>query len=234
MGTLTEVTHAASLSGRVAAHVTDHGDKYIAAIDEETKLLRLWLQYLHAYERTGTADVLIDGVVSAVLEVAACLTAGFARVALGSMRSEIDLVLSWLYFKDHPVEWARLERHGDGFMQKSELMKYLGEKYSASFNTRFAVLKQTKVRKVEDPFALLSAHLHKQSASTVISIGSCAEVVCDASTCDDVVQLQSSTSEYLNDILLVCFSHQWAALPAQIVAAVRARLTSAQEQVVFG
>ncbi|MFQ6309533.1 hypothetical protein [Lysobacter capsici] len=221
------------LAEKVAGHFVENGDVYIKAIDEETRLLRLWLHYISSYEKTGSGDVLIDGVSAAIREVAACLAAGFARVALGSIRVQIDLILSWLYFKDHPVEWARLEMHGDGFMQKSEIMKYLNDKFSATFGARFAVLKQTRRRTVEDPFSLLSAHLHKQASNSIVSIDSCAEVVCDKSTCDEVVVLQSSAGEFINDVLLVCYSHQWAALPAEIITAARLRLSKPQECVLF-
>jgi hypothetical protein len=224
---------ASDLLASVNSHVGSCADSFVTSIDGQTKLLRQWVEYLIQCEATGTADVLLLGVATAVLEVAALLTVGFARCALAPMRSQIDLILSWLYFKDHPVEWARLERYGDGFMQKAELIKYLNEKFAADFGKKYGVLKQAKLRSIEEPFAFLSAHLHKQSSSTVVSIASCAGVVCEVKLCNEVVVLQGATSEYLNDILLSCFSADWAALPSTVVSSARARLSAAQEAVVF-
>lgn len=227
------VAASGDLASRIEGRLGTVGDKYIQLVDVETLLLRRWLQFLGDYEKTGTADVLLEGVASSIIEVASCLTVGFGRVALGSIRAQIDLVLSWLYFKDHPVEWARLESHGEGYMQKSELLRYLSEKYSKSFASKFAVLKQGKTRLIEDPFSLLSAHLHKQAAATVVTLGGCADVVCSEVVCNDVVTLQSSTTEYLNDVLLSCYSEQWAAIPAEVIDAARARLTPGQEKQLF-
>lgn len=227
------MTHCTNLVAAINSHVNEYGDHYLEAISRETELLRRWLEYLSKYEKTECADVLLDGVSTAVIEVAASLTAGFARVALASMRAQIDLVLSWLYFKDHPVEWARLESSGDGFMQKSELIRYLSERCVPSFGAKWNVLNQTRTRAIEDPFSLLSAHLHKQAGSTIVSIQDCAEVVCDGATCEDVIVLQASTTEYVSDVLLVCYAHTWAALPTEIVLAARARLSASQEAVLF-
>ena len=223
----------ADLLNKINEHALDVGDAYLQEIHDSTALLRAWLEYLAAYEASGNADVLLSGVSSAIMEAAACLTIGFGRVALGPMRGQIDLVLSWLYFKDHPIEWSRLESHGDGYMQRAELVKYLNEKLSSGFGTRFAELKRASRRNIEDPFSILSAHMHRQSSATVASVASCAEAVSDKAVCDDVVILQQCTSEYLNDVLLSCFGKNWAVLPSIVIADARARLSAAQQAIVF-
>lgn len=227
------MAYCTSLVTAIDSHVKAHGDEYLNAISQETVLLRSWLEHLSKYEKTNCADLLLDGVNTAIIEVAASLTAGFGRIALAPMRAQIDLVLSWLYFKDHPVEWARLEANGDGFMQKSELFRYLSEKLASSFGAKWTVLNQSRTRAIEDPFSLLSAHLHKQAGGTIVSINDCAQVVCTSSICNEVVVLQSSTTEYINDVLLACYAQNWAALPDAVLKAARARLNSKQEAVLF-
>ena len=75
--------------------------------------------------------------------------------------------------------------------------------------------------------------MHRQSSATVASVASCAEAVSDKAVCDDVVILQQCTSEYLNDVLLSCFGKNWAVLPSIVIADARARLSAAQQAIVF-
>lgn len=227
------VPESSKLLARIDDRVSEKGDFYIEEIGNQTSLLRGWLAYLDSYEKTGCADILLEGVGSAIVEVAACLSVGFARMALSSIRAQVDLVMSWLFFKDHPVEWRHLEENGNGFMQKSEIVKYLSERYSKKFKSRLAVLDQAKTRAVTDPFSLLSAHMHRQAGGSIAKIGACEEVVCSNALCGDVVVIQGSANEYLNDVLLACYAEQWASLDEDIIAAARSRLTPGQEAIVF-
>jgi len=79
------------------------GVDVITEIDRQSKLFLEWVPFLNSL-KTGVADELLDGAVSSLREVAACSGLGLVRPALLAMRTEIDLILSWLYFKDHSVE----------------------------------------------------------------------------------------------------------------------------------
>ena len=76
------------------------GEGIVSQIEGKSSLLLLWIPYLNL-QKTGTADELLDGALSSLREVAACSGLGLVRPALLAMRTEIDLMLSWLYFKDH-------------------------------------------------------------------------------------------------------------------------------------
>ena len=67
----------------------------------EAAVLLDWLSYLRDSEATGVADTLLNGTQGAIGEAVACLTFGLVRPALSSLRAEIDMILGWLYFKDH-------------------------------------------------------------------------------------------------------------------------------------
>jgi hypothetical protein len=93
------------------------GEGIVSQIEGKSSLLLLWIPYLNL-QKTGTADELLDGALSSLREVAACSGLGLVRPALLAMRTEIDLMLSWLYFKDHHVEWHYVNATGDGFKLK--------------------------------------------------------------------------------------------------------------------
>jgi hypothetical protein len=50
---------------------------------------------------------------------------GFGRPALFSMRAQFELVLAWIYFNDHPVEWRQFETQGEDFPLRAALIKYI-------------------------------------------------------------------------------------------------------------
>ena len=41
------------------------------------------------------------------------------------MRAQVDILLAWLYFRDHPVEWKHVELTGEKYHLVSEVLKYL-------------------------------------------------------------------------------------------------------------
>ena len=106
----------------VDAFSKSHGVTILKKIDEESRLFLEWVPYLNN-KKTGVADELLDGAVSSLREVAACASLGLVRPALLAMRTEIDLILSWLYFKDHIVEWDSVNLSGEGFKLKKEVLE---------------------------------------------------------------------------------------------------------------
>ncbi|MBX9459380.1 MAG: hypothetical protein KL863_26885 [Rhizobium sp.] len=181
-----------------------------------------WLDYLEASEKTSTADEFLTGLRASLMESLGCLAAGLVRPAIFSMRSQIDISLGWLYFRDHPVEWRRVARTGDGFKLKGDAMAYLDENIP-NFKSRFAVLTKTKKRTEEDPYRLLSAYVHGQSPATLPKYGGLSDLVWTSKLCEDGVKLQFEVGEYVSDIFVAYFAGKWASLPANRVAAVQAR-----------
>ena len=201
-------------------------------VEARSQLLVSWLEYLRASADTKHATVLLGGVRSAVLEVAACLCVGYVRPAIVSLRAQIDMLLAWLYFKDHPIEWQNVETTGDGYKLKKELLRYLADNIPR-FVDRFALLQKLKTRKLDDPYRVLSAHVHSQSTLTIPKTYSVEKVVSTEALCIECTELQAECSEFLNDVLLSCYADKWASLPNDITSAARARMSPAQEKVFF-
>ncbi len=215
---------------------SEHANNIGADICEATYVnsynLLEWLAYLRTSESTQVCDSLVDGVQGAVIEVAACLSLGLVRPALFSLRAQIDMLLTWLYFRDHPVEWALIQDTGKGFRLKSFIVSYFDE-YYPYYKTRFALLGQTRFRVERDPYHLLSVHIHSQTGPTVPSIGALNSVVREEALCNSCVDLQSEVSEYLTDVLLASFADKWASLPKSARDTLNTRLNEEQKAAFF-
>jgi hypothetical protein len=223
----------AELSNAVSKNCRDRGIAIVTSGEAACKFMMLWMHYLRAGRLTGVADSLIEGTVSAIHEGIACVALGLARPSLNSLRLQIDLSLAWLYFKDHPVEWQRVQDTGDGFRLKFELMKYFGET-SARYNERFGILRSIRKRAIEDPYRLLSAHLHGQNESVLPQVKEPVDIVATPHAQDEVLKLQLECSEYLSDVFWSLFADSWASIPSELKATLEVRFkTSAQRAQFF-
>lgn len=221
------------LTSAVKKHLTKSGeqlsqDAYSAALP-----LLTWVDYLSKSEATGICDDFLSGVKATVAETSGCLAMGLVRPAIFSMRGQIDTVLCWLYFKDHPIEWRRVEERGDGFVLKGAVIAYLCE-YFPSFSPRFSLLSAAKVRKLDDPYGVLSAHIHSQVPSVMPTVGSLATLVRPLKTCNQCLDFQKEVTEYLSDVLMAVFADKWASLPDALLVSAQARLGVERSARVFG
>ena len=220
------------LAGTVAVHVKANRDEFCKRVSEEANCLLAWLEYLRTSEATGAADALLNGVQGAIIETAGCLTLGLVRPALSSLRLQVDMTLSWLYFKDHPVEWGHLRDTGRGFQSKSDVWSYVSEHYP-QFKTRFVELERVKSRREADPYRLLSAHIHGQTDFTAPTVGPLSGLVAERRLCDECVELQGEVSEYLSDVLLSAYGDEWASLPSCAREQIERRLNPKQKTKFF-
>ena len=220
------------LSKLTATNCDGRGVDIVAVGETASKLVMLWLEYLRTSHATGTADCLIDGTASAVREVVACVALGLVRPALNSLRLQIDLSLAWLYFKDHPVEWRRVQETGNGFKLKTELLKYLGDSITR-YSTRFGLLRDGKTRTLDDPYRLLSAHIHGQSESVIPQMQRPKDIVATPKAQDEALKLQCECSEYINDIFWSVFADRWASIPEELRTTLESRFKTPDQRACF-
>jgi hypothetical protein len=213
-------------------HSLQFGSGLCEAIEAAAKPILEWLTYLRTSQLTGTADVLLEGVQAAIIETAGCLSLGLVRSALFSIRAQIDMMFGWFFFKDHRVEWDHVQATGKGFKLKQDLIEYISN-YIPKYKTRFGLLLQSKLRSEGEPYKLLSAHIHSQSAVCVPSIFSMDGITQPHHICAECVEIQKEVAEYLNDNLFSCYADRWVSLPQLIVDGTMRRLTEAQKEAFF-
>lgn len=215
------------------AFANKDGASIVSSIDANSWRVLRWLPYLE-HHKTGTADELLVGVRSSLIEAVACAALGFVRPALFALRTEIDLTLTWLYFKDHPVEWDSLNSTGDGFKLKKEIFDYL-TRYFDGFSERYALLNQVCSRREKDSYRFLSAHIHSQSYNTLPVANSLADVVRDGTVMHELVLIANDVDEYISDILLSLYVKDWVHIPGDVLKSVSSKIKSeGQKKVFFG
>lgn len=224
------LTDHSQLNDRLRTASNEHSTKYgvdlVKATEAASAPLFEWISYIRASLLTGTADELVDGVQAAMVEVAGCIALGLVRGGLFSMRAETDMLLAWIYFRDHPVEWDHTMRTGEGKL-RAEVVKYMNN-FIPRFDARYKLLTSQMTREQREPYALLSAHIHSQSPFTVPVIRGIEHLVGTQSRCDECVKLQADVSEYLADILTAFFARLWQDFPPSVQARIQARLSAAQ------
>jgi hypothetical protein len=227
------VPEAKALAEALSKRLGSDGPRIAFEIYTASDNLFKWLNYLVESELTAQCDEFIDGLRASIVETVSCGAAGLLRPAIFAIRAQVDIVFSWLYFKDHPVEWARVERTGDGFVLKRECLDYLRQNVP-SFEARFTKLLETKTRKEGDPYRLLSAHVHAQGLSVLPKHNKLRAIVGPLKSANELAPLQAEVTEYISDILLSCFGRKWASLPDAISEAARMRLGKEKVATVFG
>ncbi|MBG0876057.1 MULTISPECIES: hypothetical protein [Burkholderia] len=220
-----------ALRERVNSFATTDGVAVASLIDANSALVLQWLPYLDRL-KTGVADELISGVASSLVEAAACAALGLVRPALFSMRTEIDVMLTWLYFKDHRIEWENVNATGDGFKLKKEMFEYF-TRYFDGFGERYGILKNTATRKEIDTYRFLSAHIHSQSAITLPVANNLAEVVRNRKTGDELAEIAKSVDEYISDVLMALFAKDWLHIPKNLMENLENRFKTPIQKTTF-
>ena len=218
---------SAALLETVEEHGRCHGAEILESHETACEGLVGWLDYLRTSQLTDTADALLDGLHAALIESAGCLSLGLVRPAVFSMRAQIDLLLAWLFFKDHAVEWQFVEEKGQKYRLPSEVLKYLRTFYPR-FESRMQLLRRRRTNGNEDPYSVLSAHVHGQNTATVPRLGELPLLVRERADVDECVALQAAVSEYLSDLLVACFAREWLDLPESVRLQCETRLSAAE------
>lgn len=229
------MTHKIEIDDLVSAvncFAKSNGEELISAFEGAAALLLTWIGHLGKLS-TGVADELLQAAASAVRESAALLALGAVRPSLFSQRGQIDLVLGWMYFKDHPVEYALVQRTGDGFKLKTEVLTYAKTSFPA-YGEKIGLLTQIAKRKEKDTYRLLSSHIHAQSSHVVPSVSSLQDVVVSRAIADECVQIQADVAEYLSDHLFAMGISSVTSLPSKIIDSIHGRSsTAAQREILF-
>jgi len=132
------------------------------AFDEVLASVPLTVAWVKAEEATNPAfpaSRLLTGSKLALLEAAACWGAGLNRGAAGSLRTLIENLFAWLYYKDHPVEYAAVERKHSELLLPKAVITYL-KNVDRGFDTAHAFLKEKMGRPNDYYYSDVSEYVH--------------------------------------------------------------------------
>src|SRR5689334_21553669 len=107
-----EMTNVADL---ISKNIGANCDLYLQPINRSLEELGEWSVYYQANFSSSTSKDLLAGFHSASLETATYICLGLSRAALSAIRLQVDLLLGFSFFCDHPREWEKLVTTGEGF-----------------------------------------------------------------------------------------------------------------------
>ena len=162
---------------------------------------------------------------SAQIEAASCLSLGLVRPAIFTIRLQFELFLAWLYFNDHPIEWATTKRGELDFPMRQQNISYL-DRHDARFKARFALLSKYSSRSDKTPYKTLSNFVHGSTIDTMPDSYNPSTLVKADGAVDACVALQCDVSEYLSDVASSWLTSRWMDYPAINRADVEGRLAA--------
>lgn len=223
----------AALMSSMQAFASNDGARRSGACATACSELLAWTHLLRGTFSEAPAIVLLDGARAAMLESCAYLAVGLARAAVGAMRLQVDLLLGFSYFVDHPREWEYVCSTGSGFQLKGGIDKYhasMQEEFIVRLKMLDGAKKETRVSQV---YGILSAHIHGQSTLTIPRAGVFAEVVSTPPFVDSVVRMQEQVAVAVSNYLAVVFDGHGIDPPEIVMERIAAKLSSSDRRKVF-
>jgi len=193
------------------------------ACEASFKNMNNWLKEARATHASSESSILLDGALCASIEVTSTAYLGLIRQSISSLRVYYELNLSWLYYKDHPIEWAKLTAFNEQASLPGEVQKYL-KNYLPKYEARWSVLEKKKLRAWDEPYKIMSSFVHGNMLGTLPNARNPAEIIVDDDKAKQLPNFISSVCEYIGDAYVSSSLHNWESLPPAIRARTEARL----------
>lgn len=191
-----------------------------------------WIQWYRMHRPSRSGAELLDGARAAVLETIGYVNFGLGQAAISAIRTQVDLVLGYSFFREHPAEWRRVCETGEGFKLKSDVVKYHRE-IQSSFPAKLTIIEQASGLELDKYYSVLSAHIHGQNKHSTPRAQELKELVWTEKQIKQVVKLQDETANALSNFLLAVHALEWTELPPSIVSAAQKLLTPRQRPLFF-
>ena len=150
-----------------------------------------------------------------MLESVAYIGLGLGRAAIGAIRTQIDLLLGFTYFYDHPYEWNSVKTTGKGFKLRSDIDKHHKDTRK-KFASDIDKIEHSEGRSLLSLYRILSAHIHGQSRLTVPKAGRFVELISSDSFSDSLITLQMQVSISISNYLTAVFLSEGIDPPREI------------------
>jgi len=194
--------------------------------------LLIWIDYLKCLFPDSYALDLLEGTRASMLESVAYIGIGLGRAAIGAIRTQIDLMLGFTYFYDHPREWEIVKNVGEGFQLRSDIDKYHKDKRK-NFGSNIAQIENSENLSLLKVYRILSAHIHAQSPSTIPKAGEFGDLISSDSFIDSLIQIQDKSVRCLSNYLTAVFLSDDVNPPFEIGKRIKSQLSPKQRKSVF-
>lgn len=210
----------------IAARIGANIASLSTALSDFTQAIPLsssWIQREWQLHETNPAHVLLSGAKIAMLEAATTWAIGSNRGAAASLRIAIENTMSWLYYKDHLVEFRAVQsRHGDLLLPKA-VQSYI-KNVDAGFDASYAMINKTKTRPNEYFYTDLSQYVHAHPNQ--IGSGNIQDLVITSPRDPNFLVIVGFVDEFLADNYTACYRSSWGDFPEAVQIHVTTRLGS--------
>ena len=221
-----------NLEKALSAHQAAVGEELVREIIPAVEDFAVWIANFRSVADSDIAQDLLRGAQAAALEVISYTFLGLGRAAITAIRLQIDMILGYSYFKDHPIEWEKVKQSGDGFMLFSAIQAYHRE-IDRNLGQRLTSIEQRSPYTLNKLYRILSAHVHGQSPFTLPNLGPLESTVLSVGLMETTVEMQKQTTDALTCYLVAVYAKQWPQLPKQFVTHVSRLLTPRQRPIFF-
>lgn len=216
----------------IGAFSINHGIELATLGEKSSREIMVWLQYFENTYTSTPAKPLLNGTRSALIETIGYISFGLGRAAINSIRTEIDLLLSFSYFCDHPVEWETVTSTGTGFMLRADIYKYYSTN-NKQFSQNLEIVEKASGTSLTELYKILSAHIHAQSTYTIPKGNGIKDLIVKAEVVESIVELQEKVALALSNFFVTIYSHKWPEIPHKSVERVRSVLSPKHAKMLF-
>jgi len=190
---------------------------------EELKLSMTWIGAFLDGAPGNHAALLAEGAYGSAVEAVSLAAFGLARPSSLALRSHYELSLQYLYYKDHPKEWAGVSTFRAQGLLPSVVKKYLKENYP-SFEERYTKLLKVKTRASDDVYGVLSGVAHGYALNAIPLATKPEQILGSIGALTSLKALFHDTAEVISDTCLASFESNWMSVPDYIKESVSNRL----------
>lgn len=168
------------------------------------------------------AEALLRSSQISMLEACSTWSCGFNRSAAASLRSFCEASFSWLYYKDHSVEYSLVETRQEDLMLPKAVQGYL-KKIDAGFEVAYSILSKEKTRSNEYYYTDLSFFVHAHPAQIISNV----DLHKSAVSCPPeaaFITVCKFLDEFISDNFATYMRHSWGAVPALVQENLQGRL----------
>lgn len=229
---MTEQTELLELLSEIEVVVNDFSFNFAKELNQAQEHIRLWISHFYECRKNDNAVELLNGTHSALLETSVFVLIGLGRPAIGSIRSQIDQLLAYSYFCEHPREWRKIISSGDGFMLRTDIMKYHKEMFHG-FAERLGIVDAALKFSLQDMYRILSSHIHAQSPPTLPKNKKAKDLISTSEFLLSLIQLQKNVSLALSAYFVAVYGEDWQECPIEVVSDIKKFFTDKQRSSFF-
>jgi len=214
-----------SIEDEIAARLEKNAANAGSQIGEFIKLFPLsmaWIEYYWPMSPHNNAVSLLVGSKISLLESGASWSVGSNRGAAASLRTYVENIISWFYYREHPVEFRMVSQGIDDLWLPKAVISY-ASKIDPTFEKHHSALFKSAIRETDYYYGTISGYIHAHPKFTN-SPKKLAEIVVSVPVDPGFSKICKNTDEFISDFYATVHRKSWDTVPDVVKLNVSSRL----------